>query len=342
MFDHLRSVGAGPGRFGVLQKFLFSFGLIAFGLSLGYMIQKACSRDLIRLPMEVEQLRKLLQKVALLLVNPITVVGAIWIVDIKGLSLAVLPAFGTGAILLGGALALGASKIMHLESRQTGAFFACGSFTNIGSIGALICFMFLGEKGFALVPIYKLFEEGTYYGIGFPVARYYSDGHRAGETPWQRVRGMAGDPFIVVALSAIILGGVLNASGLRRPAVFHSLNSVLIPTGATLLLISIGLAMKFKRVKHYLRECLAVSSIKFLLVPLTVSSAAYCIGLGGVEGGLPLKVVIILSAMPVAFNALIPPSIYDLDLDLANSCWLFTTSALVVVLPTLLFVVKSF
>ena len=325
-----------------MSKFLFSFGVIAFGLSLGYVIQSACSRGLVTLPMGVDQLRKLLQRVALLFVNPVTVVGAIWIVDIKALSLAALPALGGGAILLGGALALGASGLMGLESKETGAFFACGSFTNIGSIGALICFMFLGERGFALVPIYKLFEEVTYYGVGFPVAKYYSDIHAVGVSPWERLRGMARDPFILVALSAITLGGLLNASGVERPAFFHTLNSVFIPTGTTLLLVSIGLAMKFKRVKHYLRECFAVSAIKFLLVPGIMFSIAYLIGFGDIDGGLPLKVVIILSAMPVAFNALIPPSIYDLDLDLANSCWFFTTAALVVVLPALLFAVNSF
>jgi len=37
--------------------------------------------------------------------------------------------------------------------------------------------------------------------------------------------------------------------------------------------------------------------------------------------------------MPVAFTALVAASIYDLDLDLANSCWLITTGSLVVVLP---------
>ena len=323
-----------------MSKFLFSFAVIAFGLFLGYLIQTACARGLLKLPLGIDQLRKLLQRAALLFVNPVTVVGAIWIVDMKAVSLAALPALGGGAILLGGALALAFSKIIGLESKQTGAFFACGSFTNIGSIGALICFMFLGERGFALVPIYKLFEEVTYYGVGFPVAKYYSNSHETGESSWQRLRGMIRDPFILVALSAITLGGLLHASGLQRPAFFHTLNSVFIPTGTILLLVSIGLAMKFKRVKRYLRECLAVSAIKFLLVPLTMFFTAYLIGFGEIEGGLPLKVVTILSAMPVAFNALIPPSIYDLDLDLANSCWFFTTTSLLVVLPVLLLVVN--
>ena len=48
--------------------------------------------------------------------------------------------------------------------------------------------------------------------------------------------------------------------------------------------------------------------------------------------------VAILASMPVAMNALIPPSLFDLDLDLANACWVFTTLALIVVLPILVFV----
>jgi predicted permease len=73
-----------------------------------------------------------------------------------------------------------------------------------------------------------------------------------------------------------------------------------------------------------------------------MTCVGYLIGYGAIDNGLPLKVVMILSAMPVAFNALIPPSIFDLDLDLANSCWFFTTSLLIIVLPVLLFLTSAF
>jgi predicted permease len=43
----------------------------------------------------------------------------------------------------------------------------------------------------------------------------------------------------------------------------------------------------------------------------------------------------------VAFNALVAASIYDLDLDMANSCWLVTTLALIAVLPWLYFLLSS-
>jgi hypothetical protein len=245
--------------------------------------------------------------------------------------------------MLGGAAALAAAKLLRLPPYKAGALYGCGSFTNIGSIGALICYVFLGEAGFALVPIYKIFEELTYYGIGFPIARYHSTAHASRrDSAWTRIGGLLKDPFIIVALSSILIGATLNFTGVPRPEFFRTVNQLFIPTGTGMLLISIGLSMRFKQVRYYLKECLAVSAIKFALVPLSITTLAYGIGYGEIENGLPLKVIIILTSMPVAFNALIPPSIYDLDLDLANACWFFTTACLVWVLPFLLIVVKSF
>lgn len=37
--------------------------------------------------------------------------------------------------------------------------------------------------------------------------------------------------------------------------------------------------------------------------------------------------------MPVGFTALVPPSIYDLDVDFANAGWMVTTALLIVVIP---------
>ena len=154
------------------------------------------------------------------------------------------------------------------------------------------------------------------------------------------MKGLARDPFIIVAVSSIILGGLLNYSGITRPSFYGMVNAVFVPLGTIMLLASIGMALKFRKVRDYVRESIAVSIIKFAIVPITVSLLAFFIGFNDFDGGLPLKVVIILSSMPVAFNALIPPSIYDLDLDLANSCWFVTTAMLIVVLPILLLIVS--
>jgi predicted permease len=322
-----------------MSKLIFSFSIILFGLCLGYGIQALVNRHALHLPLSLDRLRKGLQRIALLFVNPVAIVGALWAVNIESIRLAALPFNGLFAILSGGVLALAAARMLRLEPGKTGAMYGCGSFTNIGSIGALICFIFLGEQGFALVPIYKLFEELSYYSIGFPVAKYYSRTETTERTV-DRIRNLGKDPFILVALASIVLGGLLNRAGIPRPEFFRTLVSLFVPLGTVLLLTSIGLALKLRKVRDYWKECLAVSVIKFLLVPVLASSLAYLLGFGAIEEGLPLKVVVILSSMPVAFNALIPPSIYDLDLDLANSCWFFTTAMLIIILPLLLAVLS--
>jgi Kef-type K+ transport system membrane component KefB len=146
---------------------------------------------------------------------------------------------------------------------------------------------------------------------------------------------LASDPLIIVSVLSLALGGILNASGLQRPAFYGIVNAVFIPLGTVMLLISIGLAFRFRKVQDYLKEGITMAAIKFVMVPVMASLLAWVIGFGDIDGGLPLKVVIILSSMP-SLHGLIPPSIYDLDIDLANSCWFITTSLLAVVLPSLL------
>ncbi len=323
-----------------MGKLVLSLGIIVIGLTCGYAVQRLSITQRIRLPVSLDDLRKYLQKIALLFVLPVTVLGAIWIVDVRSISIAALPLVGAGVILLGGILALGAANLLKFQPRQTGALIPCGSFTNIGSIGALICYVYLGERGFALVPIYKLFEELIYYSVGFPIAKYFSTIDAQQDSINRRLKSLIKDPFILVALFSILMGGVLNLSGLTRPEGFVFINAVFIPLGTGLLLVSIGLAMRFESVRYHLKACLIVSLIKFSIVPLCATAVAWFIGYGCVDDGLPLKVVMILSSMPVAFTALIPPSIYDLDLDLANACWFFTTSALIVVLPVLLLLIN--
>jgi predicted permease len=325
---------------GCMSKFIYSFAIILFGLSLGYLIQILARRGWIKLPIDIDALRIWLQRIALLLINPVAVVGAIWGVSLKTAALAALPFVGLFALLTGGAIALVVAWMFKMSPQKTGSMYVCGAFTNIGAIGALVCFVFLGEKGFALVLIYKLFEELSYYAIGFPVARYYSSSTR-GEGIGDHLKHLARDPYIIMAVSGILIGALLNVNEVERPEFYKTIIAVFVPLLSILLLMSIGLALRFKRIRDYLRECVSLSIIKFIIIPILATALAYGMGFAKIDDGLPLKVVMILSCMPVAFIALIPPSIYDLDLDLANSCWLFTTALLVIVLPVLLVLINQ-
>ena len=159
-----------------MTKFLLSLGLIFSGLGLGKLIQILFKKEIVKLPVPLSKIRITLQKVALLLLNPITIIGSIWIIKIDDPKIAALPILGAFSILFGGFLAVGVSKWLRQQRKQAGSIFVCGAFPNVGSLGGLVCYVFLGEIGFALVPFYTLLVPLTEYTVGFPVAKLYGAG----------------------------------------------------------------------------------------------------------------------------------------------------------------------
>jgi len=325
-----------------LEKFVFSLGIIFFGLTMGYVIQTLINKDVIKIPYDIETIRKSLQKIALLFFNPVAFLGAVWIVSLDDLKLIALPFIGITALVLGGFLAFVFAQMLRMSRIQTGAYIVAGGFTNIGSIGGLLCFIFLGEAGFALVTFYKLFELFSYFGFGFPIAKSYSSAMIEAESFTERMKKVILDPFMLVALGSIFAGLALNISGLKRPNIYGTVNAVFVPTATILLLTSIGMAMHFGRIGKYIKEGLLIALIKFAIVPAVATTIAYLIGFGEIDQGLPLKVVMILSSMPVGFIAMVPPTIYNLDVDLANANWLVTNLLLILVIPLLQYLITLF
>lgn len=324
-----------------MEKLIYSLGLILSGIALGYTIQVLEKSGVWSLPVSIKTLRKILQKIGLLFLMPISFFAAVWVVPFSDIRIAFLPLIGVFSIMIGGLLGLGLAILMQKQSQQKGVLFCCGSFTNIGAIGGLICFMFLGEPGFALIALYKMFEEIVYYTIGFPLARFYSGDSDRHQSFGKRMAGVVTDPLVFTVLSAFFIGLFLNLSNIPRPMTFKTVTAFSIPAGTFILIVSIGLGMSFSKVGASVKESLGICLIKFALIPLFSCSLAYFSGLHLIANGLPFKVVLILSSMPVAFNAIVAASIYDLDLDLANSCWLVSTASLIIIIPWLYFLLSS-
>jgi predicted permease len=318
-----------------IRDVVFSLGLIMFGLTIGYLYRNRYSTGIRKSEAEINQLRRKLQIFALLFVNPIAFGGAIWSLNFSDIRIITLPFLGVFAIFLGGFLAYIIAKIMRLSRKKTGVFVTCGSFSNIGSIGSLVTYILLGEQAVALMPFYKLFETFLYYGIGFPFAKSMSDMVSVDESMSSRIINVLTDKFVLVSILSMFIGLGLNFLGVKRPDFYSTINSFLIPLGTLLLLSSIGMAMKFGKMSGYLFEAGIISLIKFVAVPVSVFFLGSFIGLGSVDNGLPLKVSVVLAATPVAFTAMVPPTIYNLDVDLANTAWFVTTGLLLLVIPAL-------
>ena len=223
-----------------MQKLLFSLSIISLGLIIGYIIQRLVLAGKIKADESLAKQRKLLQVIALLCLNPIATVGAIWILSFDNIRIVLMPVIGLLAIFTGGFTSLIIGKILKLKPKQAGAFFSSGSMFNIGSIGALVVYVFLGERAFALVPMYQLFEPIIYYTIWFPIAKSFSpDIQEEGRA--KRLLKIITDPFVLVSLASILLGVVLNISEVHRPDFYSSLNSIVIPLASLLLLICVSL-----------------------------------------------------------------------------------------------------
>ena len=328
---------AGPGHGNPpsnMDRLLLTLAIIFASLIAGYLFQQWVRSG--RSPLDEESMRTLrlcIQKGAMFGLIPLSAMLSLWGLPSPDARLLTLPVLGLGAWICGGVMALALSRMMGLDRRQTGSMFCCGSFTNIGAVGSLVSVMLFGEQTIAIAALYRLCEELYYFGIAMPVARWH--GQPEGGRAHFSLRDFRLEPVLKVILCALGLGITLNLAGVPRPALFGTLSSAAMILGTVCFLLSIGMSLRISRMACYARQSAAISLIKFAGCPLVIVTLAMLCGLGDIDGGLPLKVVAILAAMPVAMNALIPPSLFDLDLDLANACWVFTTLELIVVLPIL-------
>jgi predicted permease len=324
-----------------------SFSIIIIGLAAGYAFNRAIEAGAIHInSAETERLRIGLQRFALLFINPVSFCGAVWSLDLSHPRYFLLPIVGLSALALGLGLGFAGSRILRLPPERAGVYTTCASFTNIGNIGGLVAFVTLGEGAFGLVPFFKLGEELWYYSVLFPLARAYgakanpglaavgSDGGRA-EGPATGVLRVLRDPFFLVAIAGISIGLGLNAAGLPRPAFYAPLNSVLVPISSLTLLFAVGMRMRFRIKREYWKAAALIVAGKALAVPCAAAAIATAFGLGSVSGGLGLKVVVVLTAMPIGFLGLVPPTLFRLDLDFANALWLVSNGALIFIVPAL-------
>lgn len=310
-----------------------TLALIVGSLMAGYALRRGVEAGFVVFSGSLQVLRQRMQLLALFGCIPCAALLSLWGLPQPDARLLALPLLGVANWVVGGMLALGAAHLLHLNRAQTGSLFCCGTFTNIGALGGLICVLALGERTIALVALYRLCEDVYYFAVGLPVARSFGTAKAGGGKPLYAVLA---EPVFLWVLAALGTGFALRWAALPRPAWCGTLASGLVLLATMLFLMGIGMSLRLSHMKVYTRQCLAVACIKFALAPCCITALAWYLGLGAVEGGLPLQVVLVLSSMPVAMNALVPPSLYGLDLDLANTCWLTSTAALVLVLPVVL------
>lgn len=314
----------------ILLSLVAVFGALFFGYVVQYFVHQLAGEE-----EATRRWSRQIQRAHVLAVNPFILFSTFWAFEAPTAGILSMPFLGAFSLFLGGGIALAAARRLRLSGPKAGSLFVCGMFSNLGSIGALLCYLFFGEPGFALAQLYRLFEHIIYYAFGFPFANLL------GKEGPLRIRSFlretAKNPLTYVPFAAIVGGFLLRIAGVDRPAVLGAVNALLIPASAAFLMFGIGLTLRFKNAVAHPRLALVVLGIKFVFVPLAMGGIGYALGYGHTLQALPLKVTLVQASTPVAFIAMVPAALFGLDETVAQACWLTSTAAMVALIPLLYF-----
>lgn len=315
----------------------FSLIVIFSGLASGYCIKQMVEARWLRLPFSIASLSRVCRDIGIMGLIPTAFMLAIWVMEFGDNALLVLPFICLFALMVGGVLGYVLGVYTRRPNADKAVLSVCSSFSNIGAMGSLVVYLFLGEAGFALVTFYRLFEEMFYFMVGYPAVELIAGKGDTKLGVGTRLLRVIKQPFLISIMIAFTLGLSLNLLGVDRPAMLDSANDLVIPLGTFVLLVSVGLGLKVKSIGFYLKPALQVAALRATLVPLFSVTLAWMVGLGDISHGLALGVVLILTSMPPAVNSVVATAYYGLDVDLANSIWIVSTLSMILVVPWLYF-----
>lgn len=126
-----------------------------------------------------------------------------------------------------------------------------------------------------------------------------------------------------VPLWAVIIALLFNIFHLQYGYVIETTLNYLGQSTIPLIMISLGLTLDFKEIKHSFTDSLFVSFVKLILAPIIIFLILNAINFGG----LSFKVAILEAGMATAMNALVLAITYDLDTKLMSSI-IFTNTVL--------------
>lgn len=126
-----------------------------------------------------------------------------------------------------------------------------------------------------------------------------------------------------VPLWAVIIALLFNIFHLQYGYVIETTLNYLGQSTIPLIMISLGLTLDFKEIKHSFTDSLFVAFVKLILAPIIIFLILNAINFGG----LSFKVAILEAGMATAMNALVLAITYDLDTKLMSSI-IFTNTVL--------------
>lgn len=257
-----------------------------------------------------------------------------WVLPLSW-SLLLVPFFGVLLVLMPGAIGyvLFARRIENLLDR--GAFIASAMLANLGTLGGVCAFILYNEQGFAYSQLIGTTQNVLLCIVVFPMAQYFYLKHNASIRKSTRSHSFREMFFSINQLSLLGMAGglILNANGIERPASLGPIFQSLVHIGAWIAMLPVGFLIDFGKVRQYARDVRTLTLLRFVITPLIFTALAWLI----VSDPILRGTLLILTFCPTAINAVLASKIYKLNVDLAVSSFVITTTAYLLVIFPLLF-----
>lgn len=270
------------------------------------------------------------------IVSPMLVL-VFWTSSLPAGKAVTLPVLGLLIHILGGAAGWAMARVAGWGAPFRGACFLGGASSNILTFGGIVTVLLLGtpgdphaERALGEMSLYRICEAPFYYLVAWPLAAVLA-ARGGGEGGWAGAFRRSFQPFTLVPLAAMAIGWALNLAKVARPGALDGAAALLVRVNVTLLGVTVGLTLRRAALARQWKCCLGMSAIKFLLLPAAAVGAAWLLGFSGTT----LQVVAVCASMPVAFMAVVGGNLVGLDEEVLGSLWLFTTAAMLVVVPLL-------
>ena len=256
-----------------------------------------------------------------------------WVIHIDK-NLFWLPVFGVLLHLVPGLLAYGNVNKKYSKPADKGSYLLSAILSNQLVVGGISVYILYGETGFAYVQLAVLLQGLILFLVCFPLAQYYQQCENGKDGKYQITLRSIFFNRNQIGVLGILIGIVLNKSGIERPELGSSLFDSMVHLNAWISLIPVGYSIRFSELHWHLRESWSIVAIKFILTPLIIAGLSALL----LKDYLMRNTLLVLAFNPIAINAVITVRLHNLNLSMIMTNFMLTTVLYLLIIFPLLFV----
>jgi hypothetical protein len=279
-------------------------------------------------------LARRLHNLNFILIGPVITCLGTWLLDRSQ------PAWWRVPLALGilfaisSALGVAMVRRMGLPRERAGTFALLVPLSNTGHLLAgFLTLLLLGEAAYPYNAIGLLPYAVFFVILWLPLARHWGHG---GDSFWKTAALALRSPQASMMIG-LVVGAVLNYSEAPMARGWVVLLKWLVYGGTAMVMFALGTRLRLRRTTGFMPLLRRLFAVKFIVHPILMVAICWLLGIAGPAAG----ALLIIGFMPVGTYAVALATVYDLDVDLANAGYLWTTLVFMAcVLPFVVLLLK--